>query len=52
MNRILYGLLDDEGNVIRWQDTKPAGDYVTKEIPQEKRKSQYELSAIVGDDPF
>lgn len=52
MTKILYGLLDDEGQVIRWQDTPPAGDYVTKHPPEVKRKSQYELSAIVGDAPF
>lgn len=34
---IRYGLLDDEGSVIRWVECKPVGrEYVTKRTPVPK----------------
>lgn len=49
---ILYGLLDDEGNVIRWSDVKPSHDgYVEKIVKQERKKhvDKYALAVkLVG----
>lgn len=45
--QILYGLLDDEGKVIRWTECKPMhDDYVVKEIKLERKKrvSAYEIA--------
>jgi hypothetical protein len=34
-----YGIKDDEGRVVRWQDHEPkCADYETKEFPDPQRK--------------
>lgn len=50
--QLLYGLLDEEGNVIRWTEHRPLWceprheDYVVKEIKIERKKrvSAYEIA--------
>ncbi len=44
---LLYGLLDDEGKIIRWTECKPQHeDYVVKTVKLERKKrvSGYELA--------
>lgn len=44
--QLLYGLLDDEGNVIRWSDVKPShSDYMEK-IVKHKRKRRVDKYAF------
>ena len=41
----LYGILDDFGDVLKWQDYKPVDrEFVIKLIPVKPRVSLYELT--------
>jgi hypothetical protein len=40
---IQYGILDDEGNVVRWVWVKPTYPHITRKVPH-KRKTKIDLS--------
>jgi hypothetical protein len=40
---IQYGILDDEGAVVRWVWTKPDYPHITRKVPR-KRKAKIDLS--------
>lgn len=41
----LYGILDDFGDVLKWQDYKPVDrEYIIKLIPVKHRASLYDIA--------
>lgn len=44
--QILYGLLDDEGKIIRWSDVKPSHDGYVEKIVKHERKRRVNMYAL------
>lgn len=54
MKILRYGILDDEGQVIRWTYDQPQhGDYIRQLIPALQRTTPYQIAlARCGEAPF
>ena len=45
--KVKYGVVDDEGNVIRWMCYKPQHDsYIIVKLPRKKRKVEIDWDNI------
>ena len=44
---IQYGILDDEGVVVRWVWVKPTYPHITRKVPR-KRKTKIDLSKFAA----
>jgi|Laugresbdmm110sn_1035088.scaffolds.fasta_scaffold367407_1 hypothetical protein len=47
---IQYGILDDDGAVVRWVWDKPSYPHITRKVPR-RRKPKFDISTL-PDAPF